>query len=75
MSRHSSNYLGLPLGDDKLEPRKFPDETFRVAFKIARYYRDVFEFIDEDADDWLDTKDMTTVFKNYKWPVLRGKTI
>jgi hypothetical protein len=75
LSRPSAYPYGVPLADDKLEPRKFADETYRVAFKIARYYRDVFEFIDEDADDWLDVKDVTAVFKNYNWPLLKGKSL
>jgi hypothetical protein len=53
-------------------PRKFQDETFKVAFKIAKYYREVFEFLDEDADDWLEMKEVLTAFKNYNWPILKG---
>ena len=41
---------------------------------MARYNRDVFEFIDEDADEWLETKDVLTVFKDNKWPTIKGKT-
>ena len=41
---------------------------------MARYNRDVFEFIDEDADEWLETKDLLTVFKDNKWPTIKGKS-
>ena len=41
---------------------------------MARYNRDVFEFIDEDADEWLETKDVLTVFKDNKWPTIKGKS-
>jgi len=40
---------------------------------MARYYRDVYEFLDEDADEWIEKKDLVSAFKNYKWPLLKGK--
>jgi|NOAtaT_7_FD_contig_21_548836_length_494_multi_4_in_0_out_0_1 hypothetical protein len=72
LSRPSAFPYGVPLAEDKLVPRKFQDETFKVAFKIAKYYREVFEFLDEDADDWLEMKEVLTAFKNYNWPILKG---
>jgi hypothetical protein len=72
LSRPSAYPYGVPLAEDKLVPRKFQDETFKLAFKIAKYYREVFEFLDEDADDWLELKDILSAIKNYKWPILKG---
>lgn len=37
---------------------------------MAKYYREVFEFIDEDADEWIESKEIEVVYKNYNWPVL-----
>lgn len=53
---------------------KFPTEAHESAFKVARYIRDVFFFIDKNADDNIEIPELLEIYEKFKWPKYTSKS-
>ena len=52
---------------------KFPTIAHESAFKVARYIRDVFFFIDKDADNFIRIPELLEIYEKFKWPKYPSK--
>jgi hypothetical protein len=50
---------GIPKRIEEEEIKKFANPDSYVAYKVAVFYKKIFEFLDEDIDDLVTTDDMT----------------
>jgi len=45
--------MGIPKRIEDIEMRTFANPDSYVAYKVALFYKKIFEFLDEDIDDLL----------------------
>jgi len=49
----SGSTMGIPKRIEDIEMRTFANPDSYVAYKVALFYKKIFEFLDEDIDDLL----------------------
>jgi Ca2+-binding EF-hand superfamily protein len=45
-----------------------PNKDAYVAYKVAVFYKKIFQFLDQDANDLLTEDDLVKAHIDYKWP-------
>jgi len=71
-NRISADTEGIPAKEKEDLQRKFPNPDAYVSFKIARFYNEVFTFIDSKVEDYLKPADITATYVSYGWPLPDG---
>ena len=61
---------GIPKRIEEEEVKSFANPDAYVAYKVAVFYKKIFEFLDEDIDDLLTEEDVVKAQISYKWPCL-----
>ena len=61
---------GIPKRIEEEEVKSFSNPDAYVAYKVAVFYKKIFEFLDEDIDDLLTEEDVVKAQISYKWPCL-----
>ena len=46
-----------------------------MAFKVAKYYQQIFHALDLKDNNYLFEADILRAFQNYKWPIPLGATM
>jgi len=50
-NRISADEMGVPMKKENDDPQNFASPDSYVAYKVAKYYKSVFDFLDTDVDD------------------------
>lgn len=67
--RLSADTQGVPPSSANDTEKLFPSPDAYVAYKVTKYYKKIFDFLDTDVDDQVNQENICEAYRLYGWPM------